>query len=85
MTRQLILTKAVIETFIDEGNLNERQEFIIRTRAKGYTIARQAEELHLSIDQVNKDIAQIKKIYDVVQQANPTLPPRKKNKSELYS
>lgn len=84
MTRQLILTKSIVETFIEEGNLNERQEFIIRTRAKGYTIARQAEELHLSIDQVNKDIAQLKKIYDVVQLGSDILPPRKKNKKELY-
>lgn len=84
MTRQIILTKSIVETFIEEGNLNERQEYIIRTRAKGYTIARQAEELHLSIDQVNKDIAQLKKIYDVVQVGNDILPPRKKNKKELY-
>lgn len=84
MTRQLILTKSIVETFIEEGNLNERQEFIIRTRAKGYTIARQAEELHLSIDQVNKDIAQLKKIYDAVQLGSDILPPRKKNKKELY-
>lgn len=84
MTRQLILTKSLVETFIEEGNLNERQEYIIRTRAKGYTIARQAEELHLSIDQVNKDIAQLKKIYDAVQVGNDSLPPRKKNKKELY-
>lgn len=84
MTKQVILTKAILEAFVEEGNLTERQEFIIRTRAKGYTIARQAEELHLSIDQVNKDIAQIKKIYDATQLTSKILPPRKKNKRELF-
>lgn len=84
MTRQIIWTKVVLEAFITEGNLNARQAFIIRTRAGGYTIPRQAEELHLSIDQVNKEIAELKKIYDAAQIHSEVLPPRKKNKKELY-
>ncbi len=84
MTKQVLWTKQVLEAFVKEGNLNERQEFIIRTRAQGYTITEQALELHLSIDQVNKDIATLKKIYDVVARDSDILPPRKKNKRELY-
>ena len=80
MTKDIIWTKAVLETFIDEGNLNSRQEYIVRTRAKGYSILKQAEELHLSVDQVNKDIAEIKKIYDATQVNSEILPPRVKNK-----
>lgn len=83
MTKQVIWTKAVLEAFIEEGNLTERQEFIVRSRAKGYTIPRQAEELHLSVDQVNKDIAEIKRIYDATQKTSQILPLRKKNKKEL--
>ena len=64
MTKQILWTKTIIEAFIEEGNLNERQEYIIRTRAKGYSILKQAEELNLSVDQVNKDIADWKKLYD---------------------
>ena len=56
MTKDVIWTKAVIEAFIDEGNLNPRQEYIVRTRAQGCTIVEQATHLHLSTDQVNKDI-----------------------------
>lgn len=56
MTKQVFWTKTVVDTFIEEGNLNERQIYIIKTRALGYTIVKQAEELHLSIDQINKDI-----------------------------
>lgn len=83
LTKQVIWTKAVLEAFITEGNLNPRQEFIIRTRAEGYTIVEQADKLHLSVDQVNKDIAQLKKIYDATQLHSLILPPRKKNKKEL--
>ena len=84
MTKQVFWTKAVLESFIQEGNLNKRQEYIVRTRAAGYTISKQAAELHLSIDQVNKDIAELKRKYDIVQKICPTLPPRSKNKKELY-
>ena len=83
MTREVFWTKAILEAFIEEGNLNERQEYIARARAKGFSIAKQAEELHLSIDQVNKDIAELKKIYDVTQLNSNILPPRRKNKKEL--
>ena len=84
MTKQVFWTKAVLESFIQEGNLNKRQEYIIRTRSIGYTISKQAEELHLSIDQVNKEIAELKKRYDATQLTSRILPPRCKNKKELY-
>ena len=84
MTKQIFWTKAVLEAFIDEGNLNKRQEFIIRTRCEGYTISKQAEELHLSIDQVNKEIADLKRRYDATQKTSKILPPRCKSKKELY-
>ena len=84
MTKQIFWTKAVLESFIQEGNLNKRQEFIVRTRAAGYTISKQAEELHLSIDQVNKEISELKKRYDATQKTSKILPQRCKNKTELY-
>lgn len=70
-------TKELVDTFIEEGNLNERQTFLIRTRAKGYTIAEQARLLNLSVDQVNKDIAKLRKIYDKVAENSDVLPKRK--------
>lgn len=85
MTKQVLWTKAVLEAFIKEGNLNERQQFIMRTRVNGYTISRQAEELHLSVDQVNKEISQLKKIYDATQLHSKILPPRKKDRKELMN
>lgn len=84
MTKQVFWTKAVMESFIQEGNLNKRQAFIVRTRAEGYTISKQAEELNLSVDQVNKEIAELKRRYDATQKTSRILPPRCKNKTELY-
>ncbi len=84
MTKQVFWTKAVVEAFIDEGNLNERQIYIIKTRALGYTIVKQAEELHLSVDQVNKSIADLKKLYDATQKTSKVLPVRKRNKAHLF-
>lgn len=84
MTKQIIWTKQIVEAFISEAYLNERQAFIIRTRAKGYTIAKQAEALSISVDQVNKDIAKLKKIYDSIQPNSKILPVRKKNSRELH-
>lgn len=83
MTKQVFWTKKVLEEFIKEGNLSKRQEYIIRTRVAGYTITKQASELNLSIDQVNKDIAQLKKLYDATQVNSDILPPRCKNKDDL--
>lgn len=83
MTKQVYWTKQILDAFIEEGNLNERQIYIIKTRAMGYSIVKQAEELHLSVDQVNKDISELKRIYDVTQKNSKILPPRCKNKKEL--
>lgn len=83
MTKQVFWTQSVLEEFIKEGNLNTRQEYIMRTRAKGASIVEQADYLHLSVDQVNKEIAKLKKIYDAAQIHSDILPPRKKNQTEL--
>lgn len=83
MTKQVYWTKKVLEAFIEEGNLNERQKYIMRTRAEGYSISKQAEELHLSVDQVNKEIALLKKIYDATQKYSDILPVRCKNSKDL--
>ena len=84
MTKDVIWTKEVVEAFIEEANLNPRQEYIVRARAKGCTIVEQASHLNLSVDQVNKDIRTLKDIYDVTQKRCDKLPPRRKTKREIY-
>ena len=84
MAHQVPWTKLIVEEFIKEGMLSKEEEYIIRTRAVGYTVTKQAEELHMSVDNVNKIIARLKIKYDNVAKYNPLLPPRKFSAKETY-
>ena len=80
MTKDVVWTSRVLETFIKEGNLNARQEYIVRSKARGISIVEQADYLHLSVDQVNKDIAKLRDLYDEVSKYCDVLPKRVKKK-----
>lgn len=84
MAHQVPWTKLIVEEFIKDGMLSKEEEYIIRTRAVGHTITQQAEELHMSTDNVSKIIARLKKKYDMVQRYNPLLPPRRFSAKETY-
>lgn len=84
MARQILWTKLIVEEFIKEAMLSKDEEYIMRTRAKGYTITQQAEALNMSVDNVNKIIARLKKKYDAVQKYDALLPPRKHSRQETY-
>lgn len=84
MVRQVLWTKRVLDAFIMEGNLNRRQEFILRARALGCSIQCLADELNLSTHQVNKDIAELRLIYDATQIHSKVLPERKETSKELF-
>lgn len=64
--------------------LSETEEYILRSRIYGTTITAQAEYLHMSVDNVNKIIARLKKKYDLIGKYNPKLPPRKSSAAETY-
>lgn len=83
MAKQVLWNQNVVEAFIHEGNLNRRQEYIIRTRILGYSIARQASDLHLSVDQVNKEICKMKRIYDKAQAKSSILPKRLHRRDDI--
>ena len=83
MAKQIVWSQDIVEAFISEGNLNRRQEYIIRTRILGYSIAKQASDLHLSIDQVNKEISRLKYIYDKTQVNSSILPKRLFKSSDI--
>lgn len=85
MAHQVIWTEKTLNTFIKLGNLNDFQEQIMRTRCKNMTVIQQSMLLQCSESTIHKEIAKIKKIYDVVQSQHPDeLPPRKKSSKELY-
>ena len=84
MANQVPWTKLIVEEFIREGMLSKDEEFIIRTRAKGYTITQQADVLNMSPDNVSKKIALLKRKYDEVAKYDTLLPPRRVSKQERY-
>ena len=92
MAHQIVWTKIILETFLEESGLNDRVsmgdnkarilEGIMRTRCAGKTIVEQAEMFNCSVDSVNKYIAELKSLYDVTQKHSLILPVRKNSKKE---
>lgn len=81
-----------METFFEESGLNDRislgdekariLEGIMRTRVAGWSVTKQAEEFHISVDTVNKYIRELKDLYDETQRYSIILPTRKSSKKE---
>lgn len=84
MSHQVIWSKIILETFIEEANLNKEDEWIMRTRVAGWSRVKQSQELHISLSCLDKRIRRLKKRYDEVQKHNPLLPPRKFSAEELW-
>lgn len=84
MSHQVVWTKMIVETFIEEAMLSKEEEMVLRTRASGMPRTEQAERLNMSISKLDKIIATLKKKYDNVAKYNPLLPPRKTSAEELW-
>lgn len=92
MPKSLVWGKIITETFLEESGINDRiklgdskariLEGIMRTRVAGWSVAKQAEEFHISIDTVNKYIRELKDLYDETQKFSVILPIRKQSKRE---
>lgn len=93
MSKQIIWTKIILDTFLEESGLNDRVNLddqkakdmsnIMRTRCAGWSIAKQATEFHISVDTVNKYVRELKDLYDETQKYSVILPPRRKDPKEL--
>lgn len=79
MTNEVIWTKIVLERFIEQANLSEDEEIVIRTRAAGWSRIKQAMELNLSVSTIDRIISRLKRKYDEVQASDPILPPRQRD------
>lgn len=92
MPKSLVWSKIITETFLEESGINDRiklgdskariLEGIMRTRVAGWSVAKQAEEFHISVDTVNKYIRELKDLYDETQKYSMILPIRKHSKRE---
>jgi len=84
MSHQVIWTRKALDTFIEEANLSEEDEWIMRTRIAGWSREMQSQKLHISLSTLDKRINRLKKRYDEVQKYNPQLQPRKFSAQELW-
>ena len=74
MAHQIVWTKIILETFLEESGLNDRVsmgdskarilEGILCTRFAGKTIVEQAAMFNCSVDSINSYIAELKSLYD---------------------
>lgn len=84
MAHQVPWNKIILEEFIDVACLTQTEEIIMRTRVKGWTITKQAQELNMSESSIKRYISILKKKYDKAQKFSPILPPRKSSAEETY-
>lgn len=84
MAHQVPWNKIILEEFISLAMLSKEEEMIMRTRVAGWPRSRQADELNMSIESVDRIIRRLKKKYDSVQKLSPLLPPRKASSQELW-
>ena len=90
--KQLCWSKIILETFLEESGINDRiklgddkariLEGIMRTRVAGWSIVKQAQEFHVSVDTINKYVKELKGLYDETQKHSIMLPVRKQSKRE---
>lgn len=93
MSKQVVWTKIILETFLDESGINDRIALgddkakilseIMRTRCANWSIAKQAEAFNISVDTVSKYIRELKDLYDETAKHSLILPPRRKDPAEL--
>lgn len=84
MSHQVLWTKLIVEEFIDQACLSKDEEFVLRTRASGWSRTAQADYLNISMSTLDKMIGMLKKKYDQVQKYDPLLPPRKSSSQETW-
>lgn len=85
MAHQVPWTKLLVDNFVEFAMLSEDEEFIMRTRVKGWTVTKQAMYLNKSESAVHAMIKTMKIKYDNVQKTYPDLfPERKFSIDEVY-
>lgn len=85
MSHQVLWTDKLTEAFIEKGALSEDEAYIMRSRARGYTVTQQAMELNKSPATIARMIKTLKSKYDAVQKEYPDMfPKRKTSKVEEF-
>ena len=85
MAKQVLWNKTILDEFVRLALLSSEEENIVRTRALGWSRAKQCMEFGMSESTLDRIIKQLKLKYDSVQPYSDILPKRKSKASELYS
>lgn len=75
----IVWTTVVVDEFVALGCLTEDEEKILRTRAAGWSRAKQAMTFGMSLSTVDRIMRRLRIKYDRVQIYSPLLPPRGEN------
>lgn len=85
MSKQVIWTKKTLDFFLEHSGMNDFQKQIMIDRCNNVTVIQMSIKYNRCESSIHKEIAKIKKIYDVTQAEYPDkLPPRRKSSKELY-
>lgn len=85
MSRQVVWTKRTESFFCDAANLTPFERDVLRCRISGMTQVQTSFYLSVSVSTIQKTVARIKRIYDVVQKEFPDeLKPRRTCAAETY-
>ena len=84
MSHQVIWTKLILDTFVEEANLTPEEKAVMVTRAAGWTRTKQMMEFNISASTLDRIIKRLKVKYDAAQKHSVILPPRKASATELY-
>lgn len=85
MAKQVLWTDKLTEAFIERAALSEDEAYVMRTRARGYTVQQQSDYLHKSPATIGRIVSNLKQKYDAVQKEYPEeFPVRKTNKIEKF-
>ena len=84
MAHQVPWCKRYLEIFCEEACLSDLERWIMETRVKGWSRTQQCMELGLSPAALDRMISRLKRKYDIVQQHNPELPPRRSSAQETW-
>ena len=84
MAHQVPWNKFSLQEFIELAELNEQEEWVMRTRVKGMCRTEQARRLNISVETLDRMIRRLKEKYDKVQPLSQHLPPRKFSAKEVW-
>lgn len=73
----MVWTKVILNEFIEEALLTDRETEVVQRIAKGENRERIAYKMNMSLATLDRTIKNLKMKYDIVQKNSTILPPRK--------